>query len=78
LQAVEAEVVEVLCHVADILILLRVCYLGLYLVAEEAMVVDLVIVAVAALVDLVAEVVAAVAQAVAGNLMPSTTQIQTQ
>jgi hypothetical protein len=52
--------------------------LGLYLVAEEAMVVDLVIVAVAALVDLVAEVVAAVAQGAIGNLMRSTTQIQTQ
>jgi hypothetical protein len=43
------------------------------LVAEEAMVVDLVIVEVAALVDLAAEVVAAVAQAAIGNQMPSTT-----
>jgi hypothetical protein len=73
LQAVEVEVVEVLCHVADIQILLRVCYLGLYLVVEEAMEVDLVIVAVAALVDLVAEVVAAVAQAAIGNQMRSKT-----
>jgi hypothetical protein len=46
--------------------LLPVCYLGLYLVAEEAVVVDLVAEA-AALVDLAAEAVAAVAQAAIGN-----------
>jgi hypothetical protein len=46
--------------------LLPVCYSGLYLVAEEAVVVDLVAEA-AALVDLAAEAVAAVAQAAIGN-----------
>jgi hypothetical protein len=77
LQAVEAEVVEVLCHVADIQILLPVCYLGPYLVAEEAMVVDLVIVAEAALVDLAAEAVVAVVLAAIGNQMRSTTHSNT-
>jgi hypothetical protein len=47
------------------------------LVAEEAMVVDLVIVVVAALVALVAEAVAAVAQAAIGNQMRSTTHSNT-
>jgi hypothetical protein len=57
--------------------LLQACCSGPYLVVEEAMVADLVIVVVAALVDLAAEAVAAVAQAVAGNQMRSTTRSNT-